>query len=530
MKIWNKSLSLGLSFIFFLSSLPLPAQTLRRPSLKASGGTEWQADNLWKALQDAAFVRRPDMTADQLYSHYLQTGYVDGAALAAVLSDRPYIQSLSLEEAARLIEVCSVAEGRPGDVWEDQLLEAVLSALENYDENSEDSFLQEFYALAAVSLGHHPRLWRKVESWAFGRIKDTANSGPADAGWAATLLSMLAVHAENDPWPEERRVHFERRLETLIRQFDWLQYNETDYKLPGLKNISGISNQQVLISLFAQVNSFFALKEDDGFFKQMVSTGALNPLIRVLVEDSGGAGHVSRTGETFYFSFPIPGTDGKGNFTASLNGRRHYILFMLVQALFLSYNTRDPEESSRMMQQFVRDFLQTDNKGQFRHYLFIPLQGMSWGAQLHYYNSLYGWEKEEAALQNELYAKLKEGYPWDRVCAGIQGACEVAVEWYAAGKILGAVFRGLGWVGKTVGRQGLRVAFRVLPPKTLLYAGLGQLAVKQGKKTIFRWSRQGIRNILRACGWKTKASAAGVPGAVSAGEAFHLKKELPRGN
>ncbi len=492
---------LGVSL--FLSSLPLPAQTLHYPFSNSSRHTEQQSNKLMEALMDAAFRRRPDMTVNQLSQHYFKTGYVDGAALAAILSDRSYIQSLSLQEAEWLIQACSIAEGRPGDVWEERLLETVFSMQENYDENSEDLFLQEFYALAAVSLGHHPRLWRKVESWAFGRIRNTANGGAANTGWAAILLARLAVEAENDFWSEQRRAHFERRLETLIRQFDWLQYNKTDYKMPGMKNISGISNQQVMISLFAQVNSFFSLKEDDGFFEQMVRTGALKPLIRQLITDGGDTGRISRSGETFYFSFPTPGTDGKGNFANTLNGRRHFVLFMLVQALFLSYNTRTPEESSLMMQQFIRDFLQTDNKGQFRHYLFVPMQGMGWGAQLHDYNSLYGWEKEEAVLQNELYAKLKEGYPWDRVCAGVQGACEVAVEWYVAGKILGTVFRGLGWAGKTTGRQVLRV----LPPKPLLYAGLGQLAVQQGKRTVLRWSRQAVRNILRACGWKTKAAS-----------------------
>ena len=270
--------------------------------------------------------------------------------------------------------------------------------------------------------------------------------------------------------------------------------------MTGVKNVLGASNQGTLIQLFAQANSFFAMKDDDGFLKQMVSAGGLNPVGRAMAGREAGD-RFSDTGENFYLHSPTPGTDGKGHFADSVNGRRHFILASLVQALFLSYNTRPQQESSARMQQFVRNYLAVDADSHFVHYLYIPLQGMRLGMAIHYASSLDGWDKEEAALQKELYAKLKKGYPWDVACTGVQGACEVAAEWLALGKVFGWVFRGIGWGGKAVGRQ----AVKAMSPRALMNLALIQIAARQGKKAVITWSKQTVKSLLKGAGWKATA-------------------------
>ena len=502
MKKLNQLISLFLGVVFFIaSSAPLSAQEFvpsvvrTIPAKKASA-----PEDFLRVLREAAFVRRPDMTAQKLIEQAAFQGHMDGHMLAAVLSDENYIASLDAESAAALAYYAQFAEGGSSG-WEEQLARVVLGRLGDYDENAADFPLQAFYAAVAVSLGHNPYMSRAVENWAFEQIDTAANPmDTARRGWAAAVLADLAVESADDVWSAARRERFEWRLEKLIRKFDWLQNARTDYKMTGVKNVLGATNQGTLIQLFAQANSFFAMKDDDGFVKQMVSAGGLNPVGRALAGKEQGD-RFSDTGENFYLHAPTPGTDGKGHFADSVNGRRHFILASLVQGLFLSYNTRSIQESSALMQQFVRSYLTVDSDSRFVHYLYIPLCGMRLGMEIHYASSLDGWDKEEAALQKELYGKLKKGYPWNVACTGVQGACEVAAEWLALGKVFGWVFRGIGWGGKAVGRQ----AVKAMSPRALMNLALIQIAARQGKKAVITWSKQTVKSLLKGAGWKATA-------------------------
>lgn len=522
MKKLNQLISLFLGVVFFIvSSAPLSAQEFVLPGLRAVPAKKTAAplstqkfilpglraakktsaaEDFLRALRQSAFVRRPDMTAQKLIEQAAFQGRMDGHMLAAVLSDETYIASLDAEAAASLAYYVQFAEGGASS-WEEQLTRVVLGRLGDYNEKAADFPLQAFYAAVAVSLGHNPYMSRAVENWAFEQINTAANPmDTARRGWAAAVLADLAVESADDVWSAARRERFEWRLEKLIRKFDWLQNARTDYKMTGVKNVLGATNQGTLIQLFAQANSFFAMKDDDGFVKQMVSAGGLNPVGRALAGKEQGD-RFSNTGENFYLHAPTPGTDGKGHFADSVNGRRHFILASLMQALFLSYNTRPRQESSALMQQFVRGYLTVNADGYFVHYLYIPLSGMRLGTAIHYATSLDGWDKEEAALQKELYAKLKKGYPWDVACTGVQGACEVAAEWLALGKVFGWVFRGIGWGGKAVGRQ----AVKAMSPRALMNLALIQIAARQGKKAVITWSKQTVKSLLKGAGWKATA-------------------------
>lgn len=524
MKKLNQLISLFLGVVFFIaSSAPLSAQEFVLPGLRAVPAQKTAAplstqkfilpglraakktsaaEDFLRALRQSAFVRRPDMTAQKLIEQAAFQGRMDGQMLAAVLSDDAYIASLDSDTAAELAYYAQFADSRDGSFsWTDQLTRVVLGRLGDYNENAADFPLQAFYAAVAVSLGHNPYMSRAVENWAFEQINTAANPmDTARRGWAAAVLADLAVESADDVWSAARRERFEWRLEKLIRKFDWLQNARTDYKMTGVKNVLGATNQGTLIQLFAQANSFFAMKDDDGFVKQMVSAGGLNPVGRALAGKEQGD-RFSNTGENFYLHAPTPGTDGKGHFADSVNGRRHFILASLMQALFLSYNTRPRQESSALMQQFVRGYLTVNADGHFVHYLYIPLSGMRLGTAIHYATSLDGWDKEEAALQKELYAKLKKGYPWDVACTGVQGACEVAAEWLALGKVFGWVFRGIGWGGKAVGRQ----AVKAMSPRALMNLALIQIAARQGKKAVITWSKQTVKSLLKGAGWKATA-------------------------
>lgn len=535
MKIWNKSLSLGLSFIFFLSSLPLAAQERFFPRFaqpKPSWGNPFSPapsstilqprqpqNKLLNALQKAAFTRQTNMTVQTLLAQFGAQGHVDGAAFTAVISDVAYIKGLSAEEASSLVYMAMFVDGNGN--WDAKLLDTVFAWLGDYNEKSPDFALQSFYEMTAVALGHHPWMWKQVLNRAFEQVEVSARPGnTARRGWSAALLADLATDITTDmgiekAWTKQQRDYFELKLEQLIRKFNWMQNDRADYKMRGIKNVLGATNQGVLISLFAQANSFFSMKDDDGILKQMVSAGGLNPVFRAAAGKET-ADRFSDTGESFYLHSPTPGTDGNGHFVDSPNGRRHFILGTLVQALFLSYDTRSAAESSSLMQQFVRQHLQTDREGHFRSYLYIPLTGMRLGAAIHFAKaSLDGWDKEQDTLQKELYSKLKKGYPWNVVCTGVQGACEVTAEWIALGKLFSGVFRAMGWGAKAAGRQ----VIKVLPAKTLMNMALVQIAAQQGKKAVIRWSRQSIKAVLQKCGWKRKAAVVGgglsVPGKYS---------------
>lgn len=491
MNTLSKIISCCLSCCLLAGSLPLGAQGVR-PSFSPQSS---QTDPLLGQLQAQAFIRQPQQAVQALSAQYERSGVVDGRVLAAILFDQKYITTLTQEEAEELIYFASVLK-EPDTVVEQQLLRAALTPLKEYYED-DDMALKGFYSLVAAALGHNVWTSRQVEEWAFAQIHEAAYSaGTGRRGaWAAVVLGYLAVPDEQNPWSSTRRDKFEIRLEQQLRRFDWLKDAQTDYKMRGVKNVFGASNQGVLISLFTQANSFFAMKDDDGFLKQMVSAGGLNPVGRALLtNEEDTPGRFSNDGESFYLHSPTPGTDGKGHFVASANGRNHFIVANLVQALFLSYHSQDTQTSSAKMQAFIRSFLTTNQESRFRHYLYVPLQGMWQGANLHYTSSLYGWEKEEAALQKELYDKLKKGYPWNRVCTGVQGACEVAVEWVAMGKVFGWMFKSIGW---GVSKSASAVA-QALPGRALMNLAVVEIAGKQG----LRWTRRSVRYVLNQYGWK----------------------------
>lgn len=519
MRVLSKLFSFTLSGILLLQSAPLLAKKnswagVQPPAAFASAQTTDPTARFLQALEKQAFARRPETTVLSLWNQWELQGVVDGHLFTTVFSDADYLRNLSLDEASALAymaQFVTSTEENPYSRWENILLERVFSQLGEYDEEAADFAEKALYEAVAVSLGHHPRLGRQVEEWAFKQVAQAASrADSARNGWAAVVLADLAIEAESDVWSQARRQNFEFRLENAIRNFDWLKDMPTDYTLRGVKNRLGASNQATLIQLFAQANSFFAMQDDDGFLKQMVSAGGLNPVGRAMMGDENGTpGRFSDTGENFYLHSPTPGTDGEGHFAKTLNGRRHFILSTLVQGLFLSYHTRSVEQSSQLMQQFIRSYFSADAGSHFVHYLYIPLQGMRLGMALHDTSSLYGWEKEEAALQKELYRVLRKGYPWKVVCTGVQGACEVTAEWMALGKVFSWVGRGLGAGAKAVGRQ----VMKSLPPRAVLYLAVGEIAAQQGKKAVARWSHQSIRFVLQKCGWKGRAAAtAGVVG------------------
>ena len=531
MKYMHKTVSLLISTFLLSNPLLLCAQqTGARPGTRAAAvslqGNGNMAQAVLEALQQQAFMRRPEMTVNELWSQWQAQGWVDGTVLTAILCDEEYVRTLSLDEASALAYMAQFAAPSrryPAARWEEKLLQQVLAPLTDYNEKDTDFAAKSFYAAVAVSLGHHARLGRQVEDWAFKQMEAAAQRiDSARRGWAAVVLADLAVEAEDDVWSLARREQFERRLQNAITRLDWLQQERTDYTVRGVENGLGVSNQATLLQLFAQANSFFAMKDEDGFLKQMVSAGGLNPVGRAMMSDEDDApGRFSDTGENFYLHSPTPGTDGKGHFADTLNGRRHFILSTLVQALFLSYYTRQTEQSSLLMQQFVRSYLTVDSESRFVRYLYVPLQGMRLAMVLHNSSSLYGWEKEEAALQQELYGKLKKGYPWKVVCSGVQGACEVAAEWIMLGKVFSWIGKGLGAGARAVGRQ----VISSLSPKALLYIGVGQLVVKQGTKSAMRWGRQSIKMLLQRCGWAGTLPAAA--GTVAAGAAFNPSRPIP---
>ena len=497
MNLWKKTVSLGLSAAVFFTSAPVYAQAF----LPIGRDEQAFAGNFQRVLEEAALSRRSDMTVYHIMEQYVRYGSVDGAALAAVLDDEEYIRSLNVEEAGTLSflsQYVGYPTGNYGAGWEDKLAKAVLSRLGDYQESDPDFALHSFYAMVAVSLGHNPYMYRMVEDWAFEQV--ALASRPADSarrGWAAEVLANLAVVSEDDVWPAQRREAFEWRLESLIRQFDWLQNARADYKMTGVKNRLGASNQNLLIQLFAQANNFFSMKDKDGILKQMFSAGGLNPVGRAIAGREYND-RFSDTGESFYLHAVTPGTDGKGHFADSVNGRRHFILASLIKGLFLSYHTRSWQESSELMERFVRSYLTADKENHFIHYLYIPLSGMRLGMALHFASTLNGWEKEESSLQKELYSTLKKGYPWHVVCTTLQGACEVSAEWVALGDLFAVVFRGMGWGVKMAGRQ----VINHLPPRALMHLALVEMAGRQGSKAVVRWSKQTIKTLLKQAGWK----------------------------
>lgn len=524
-------LSISLAFVLLSqSALPIFAQSVRgdvfvwrpqpltpAPKKKAKQKSGSSAVGF---LNIEPFQRSSADTVQSLLQEQSEKGKVDAYQLACVLADEAYIRSLSEGEAADLAWVCKFADVYSGSAAEEKLLDTVFSYLGVYDEKDKDFPLKSFYEMAAVYMGYNVYLRHKVFDRAFKNVqRDIQLRGEVHYGWQAALLADLAVEdEEGDSWAGE---YYERFIESLINQTNWLSQESIDYKITGLNVSLGATNQSALIQLFAQANSFFAAKDGDSFLKSMITTGGFNGIGRALMSnDENQPQRFSDTGEVFYLSSPTPGTDGKGHFAETLNGRRHFMLYQLLQGLFLSYNSRDPAESSRLMQQFIRKKLEVNADKKFRSYLYIPLQAMHLGSALHDANSLDGWEKEEAALQAELYSKLKAGYKWQVTCTTVQGACEVTAEWILAGKALKYVFKGGGAVVRAGGRQ----IVKHMSANTLMRVAVAELALQQGKKVVFRWTRQGMQNVLKKCGWKAVTKPAASRAGKSAGTSHRSRR------
>lgn len=525
MKIWYKLFSLTLSLALLTPSLA-SAQAFVPFAPKTQRDT---AQDLWRAINTQVMTRRPNMTAQSLRAEFDGAGRISGRVLASVLADKQYVLSLSEEEAADLIYIAAFAyfDSRQE---EEMLLKTVTKELNGVrDPRTADFALKTFYVTAAAALGRHQWLWRDVQDWAFKQVNNAAPLlGPGNASWAAEVLFMLAAGNEEQKglfyMTQQLREQFEERLRQSIRRYDWMKDMGTEYIMRGVEKLpfSEHSNQGALISLFAQVDSFFSYskmselpnsqtpwysKATNGtknVLKMFTSAGGFNEVGRAIISsENKNPQAFSKYNETFYFHAVTPGTDGNGFFTTTPMGQRHQTVSRLITALFVSYYMREKDESSALMEDFVRGYLTTDEKNKFQHYLYMPLQGMRVGSQMHDKSWLDGWERQERALLEELFAKLNRGYKYNVVMTGTQGLIEVIGEWKVAAKLLAVVSRGVGAVAKAGGRQ----IAKALPDPAYAYLAVLQVGGRRAGHAVAAWNRQHIRVILRSVGWKGGAAA-----------------------
>ena len=460
-------------------------------------------DGRLQEIQIPKATRPEGMDLYTLLESFDKNGFLTSCEYFSIVKDREYIASLNAEEAETLIWLATFVSEEQGGC-QGNLMFLIKQAMESdYDENATDFNVQGFYNLMSAS-------YARSNAVAFNDVMEAAleqgekmsyKGNPCKSIWAAELLFLLAEENYDDfgyVMGAAHRHRFERYLENLIAKYDWVKNSRSDYVMKGIKSsdVWNISNQASLISLFIQANSALSMKDDDSLLKQMISTGGLNFIGR------GDAGRFSDHGEVFYLHHVTPGTDGKGNNPDTENGRRHVVLSRLIQALFLSYDTAETQESSAKMQQFIRQYMAVNSDGSFSHYLYMPLIGMRLGRVLHNESSLQGWDREEAALQKELHQKLKSGYGWSVACSAVQGSCEVAVEWLGVGELFGGIFKILGWGGKLAGKQ----VVKILPAKALMDLA----AVEIVGKAAIRWTRQNVKIALQRYGWKVAVAATGV--------------------
>ena len=446
---------------------------------------------------------RGNNTAKSILAEVNQTGQVDGCRFASVVADTAYIKTLDSDTVAEL-----AWSGIYGDFSGDNsacaaaLRHEVLERLSAapYDETSSDFPVYSFYALVAIGLGYNWDMHPMVQDWAFEQVDKAArrHSNGREGMWAALVLNNMAPELEVADRGEayfmsrRERFEFERKLEQAIYSYDWLQRQDADYFSPHIKG-NYKDNQSVLLQLFSQANSWFASRDDDSLLKSMVTTGGLNGLGR-----GENVRRFSDEAESFYLHHPTPGTDGRGHWADSDNGRKHQILALLIQAISVSYASHDAyyDDGAELMKEFVERALETHPAG-FKHYLYIALHGMRNGKALFDTASLYGWEREEKALQTELYDKIKKHYRAFAVMADLQGGFEVAAEWEIIGKLLGGVLKGIGAGGKAVGNAIIgRMSAR----------GLMNLAVVEmaGRQAI-KVSKAGMKSFMKKAGWKAVA-------------------------
>ncbi|WP_458401995.1 hypothetical protein [Candidatus Avelusimicrobium sp.] len=507
MTMFKKIFNLILSFSLLFSTCALSAQVspyaqnpfVKQNSLNLQKRIQF-LDGRLQEIQIPQATRPEGMDLYTLLEIFDKNGFLTPCDYFSIVKDKAYIASLNAEEAELLIYLATFVSQAQNSCQEN-LMFLIRQALESdYDEKAEDFSVLGFYNLMSAAYARSNALaFNDVMEAALAQGEKMSYKGhPCKSLWAAELLFLLAQENYDDfgyVMGDSHRHRFERRLEGLIAKYDWVKNSRSDYVMKGIKSSDAwnISNQASLISLFIQANSALSMKEDDSLLKQMVSTGGLNFIGR------GEAGRFSDQGEVFYLHHVTPGTDGKGNNPDTENGRRHVVLSRLIQALFLSYDARETQESSAKMQQFIRQYMAVNSDGSFAHYLYMPLIGMRLGKLLHNESSLQGWDREEETLQKELHQKLKSGYGWSVACSVVQGSCEVAVEWLGVGELIGGVFKILGWGGRLAGKQ----IARMLPAKALMDLAVVEIA---GKAAI-RWTRQNVKSALQRYGWKIAVGA-----------------------
>ena len=375
---------------------------------------------------------REDMTAEDIFEQVEDIGAVDACLLLSVVADRDYIETLdeySLNSLANTFAYVDLHQSPCKPIISRLILDTLAQA--QYDEMSEDFWFYDFYAKAATCLGYNLDFYDSLLSWAFEQVERAAmrtNNGTEGAIWAAMVLSNMAVRHENDegdiytiPWPA--RIKFEQRLRDIIAQYDYLKNESADYLLPRIKNggIVDKTNQTVLVQLFAQVNNFFSYKRAGSQLQVFWTTGGFNDMLRPQDVSS-----FSDATEGFYLHHPTPGTDGRGNWADSPNGRKHQILALLLQGLASSYVTHEREEAAELFSSFVKQYIKPAPQGGFAHYLFVSLHMMRFGKKL--LPTSAEWREEEKRLQEQLYKTLKREYSIVPVMTTVQGGAEVGSE------------------------------------------------------------------------------------------------------
>ena len=497
----------------------------------------WQKQIEKKILQSAR-ERKQNMTVEAVINGINKTGKADACMIAAIVADKAYLQTLDVSERDALIEALGYVDPKDGTGCGFETLVIVTNKLEHaaYNEAAEDFPLNALYYEILLSFGLDDTLYKQAYNWAFEQA-DKASLRASDGYggmWAALALNEWAVLPES----LMARREFESRLEKIIGQFDWLKDQEADYEsrlghfttksgenmdviklykkalkqellvlqtpFLGAKNAQSVAglfnaktNQAVLLSLFAQVNNVFAYQDEHLIpgkvgnvaheLKGWFVGGAFNECFRR--DDSQ---RFSDKGENFLFHSPTPGTDGRGQFANSANGRKHQIMGQLIYALVSSYENRsNKQEGARLAKQFVHRYLSVNGAGEFEHYLGIALQGMRAGKEVFFATDIQGWDQEAAALEEELDIKLVKGYStvYDALTS-MQGGAEtiLAVKgiWPIVGEVFFAPFKLAGkgiskaWVKhmpkrtRVVLRQTLR---RAKTPAIVTGASVGAAAV-----------------------------------------------------
>ena len=483
-----------------------------------------QVNSLEESLRRIALqtpTRPVHLTVESLAEEMDGTGSVNACHLAAVAGDKNYLSSLGEEDQSLLSTLFTYVDIY-GTGCASALMRETLGALTSapYDEKDPEFLLNTFRAMSAINMGYNIGMHEEVYRWAVKQVERASmhTSDGREGVWAALVLSNLgSVWDETDPsvytMSSSERKQFEAKLKEMIAGLDYLKNEKADYFIKGVKG-NYKTNQTVLLQLFAQANSWFATKEDNSTLHSFVTTGGLNAI------GNGGDPNkrFSDSAESFYLHHPTPGTDGRGHWADTANGRKHHILALLVQGLSLSYATYEGEEGSGLLTQFVKEYIKTDSRLGFTQYLFVPLYAMRDGKEFFFSQSLFGWDNEEKALQEELYAGIKHNYKLIVGMTFAQGASEVYTEWHVIGKVFGLagkyIFKPIGkgisktWVKYMPKRARVVLRNVVTAPKKGAYkvAGKNYRVAKHA-----RWAEQRIERDLDVL---RKQGLVDIPGAM----------------